>query len=71
MLKKLDAYIIKKYLTTVLFTILIFSLIAVVIDCSEKVEEFIDEDLGPAQVIKEYYIHFILFINHVLITHSY
>lgn len=63
MLKKLDIYIIKKYLSTFLFTVLIFSLIAVVIDFSEKVEEFIDEDLGAYQVITEYYIHFVLFIN--------
>ena len=63
MLKKLDLYIIKKYLTTFLFTVLIFSLIAIVIDFSEKVEEFIDESLGPEQVIREYYINFVLFIN--------
>ena len=63
MLKKLDKYIIKKYLTTFLFTVLIFSLIAVVIDFSEKVEEFIDESLGPSQVIREYYVPFVLFIN--------
>lgn len=63
MLKKLDIYIIKKYLSTFLFTVMIFSLIAVVIDFSEKVEEFIDESLGPYQVLTEYYIHFILFIN--------
>lgn len=63
MLKKLDIYIIKKYLSAFLFTVLIFSLIAVVIDFSEKVEEFLDENLGPYQVLTEYYIHFVLFIN--------
>ena len=46
-----------------MFTVLIFSLIAVVIDFSEKVEEFLDENLGPYQVLTEYYIHFVLFIN--------
>ncbi len=66
MLKKLDKYIIKKFLTTFLFVVLIFTLIAIVIDFSEKVEEFIDEKLGAAQVISEYYINFVLFINGML-----
>ena len=41
-------------------------MIAVVIDFSEKVEEFIDENLGAEQVINEYYINFLLFINGML-----
>lgn len=66
MLTKLDKYIIKKYLGTFLFVVLIFTLIAIVIDFSEKVEEFIDEDLGPVQVISEYYVNFVLYINGLL-----
>ena len=59
MLKKLDIYIIKKFLATFFFVVLIFTMIAVVIDFSEKVEEFIDEDLGAKQVVSEYYINFL------------
>ncbi|RMG82816.1 MAG: YjgP/YjgQ family permease [Bacteroidetes bacterium] len=66
MLKKLDRYIIQKYFSTFLFVVLIFTMIAVVIDYSEKVEEFIDENLSAKQVITEYYIHFLLFINGML-----
>lgn len=66
MLKKLDKYIIKKFLTTFLFVVLIFTLIAIVIDFSEKVEEYIDENLSAEQVISEYYVNFILFINGML-----
>ncbi|MCR9286049.1 MAG: LptF/LptG family permease [Bacteroidetes bacterium] len=66
MLKKLDIYIIKKFLATFFFVVLIFTMIAVVIDFSEKVEEFIDEDLGTKQVVSEYYINFLLFINGML-----
>lgn len=66
MLKKLDYYIIKKYLSTFLFTVLIFTMIAVVIDFSENVEEFIDEHLSAGQVIREYYLNFMLFINGLL-----
>lgn len=66
MLRILDRYIIKKFLGTFLFVVLIFSLIAVIIDFSQNVEEFIDEQLPAGQVIKEYYLNFILFINGLL-----
>jgi lipopolysaccharide export system permease protein len=66
MLKILDRYIIGKYLGTFLFTVLIFSLIAIVIDFSQNVEEFIDEKLPAGRVIREYYINFAIFINGLL-----
>lgn len=66
MLKILDRYIIKKFLGTFLFVVLIFSLIAVIIDFSQNVEEFIDEQLPAGQVMKEYYLNFVLFINGLL-----
>jgi lipopolysaccharide export system permease protein len=66
MLKKLDWYIIRKFLGTFLFTVLIFSLIAVIIDFSQNVEEFIDEKLPTGRVAKEYYLNFVIFINGLL-----
>ena len=66
MLKILDRYIIRKFLSTFLFVVLLFSLIAMVIDFSQNVEEFIDEHLGAGQVVREYYLNFILFINGLL-----
>ena len=66
MLKILDRYIIKKFIATFFFVVLIFSMIAVIIDFSQNVEEFIDEKLGPVQVIREYYLNFIFFINGLL-----
>ena len=66
MLKILDRYIIKKFLSSFLFVILIFSMMAVIIDFSQNVEEFIDEKLPAAQVAKEYYLNFIIFINGLL-----
>ena len=66
MLRILDKYIIKKFLGTFLFVILIFSLIAVIIDFSQNVEEFIDEKLPAGQVAKEYYLNFVIFINGLL-----
>lgn len=66
MLKILDKYIIKKYLGTFLFVVLIFSLVAVIIDFSQNVEEFIDEQLPAGRVAKEYYFNFMVFINGLL-----
>ncbi len=66
MLKILDRYIIKKFIGTFLFVVLIFTLIAVVIDFSQNVEEFIDEKLPAGQVAKEYYLNFAIFINGLL-----
>ena len=66
MLKILDRYIIKKFLGTFLFVMLIFSLIAVIIDFSQNVEEFIDEKLSAGKVFREYYLNFVIFINGLL-----
>jgi len=66
MLKILDRYIIKSFLSSFLFVILIFSLIAVIIDFSQNVEEFIDEKLPAGRVAKEYYLNFVIFINGLL-----
>lgn len=65
-LKKLDIYIMKKYLGTFLFTILIFTMIAVVFDFSDRVSKFIEYDLSAEQIINEYYIHFVPWINSIL-----
>ena len=66
MLKILDRYIVRKFVGTFLFVVLIFSLVAVIVDFSQNVEEFIDEKLGPGKVIREYYLNFIIFINGLL-----
>ena len=50
MIKILDKYIIRKFLSTFFFVVLIFTMIAVVIDFSEKVEDIIEEEIGRAHV---------------------
>ncbi len=67
MLKKIDRYIIGKYLSTFLFTVLIFTLIAAVIDFSTKIEDFIEEDCTMWQVFFEYEINFMLMIDGLLL----
>jgi lipopolysaccharide export system permease protein len=65
-LKKLDAYIIKKYLLSFFFTTLLITMTAIVIDFSEKVGKFINESLGFKQIVLEYYLNFIPWINGLL-----
>ena len=67
LMRKIDRYIIFAYWRTFLFVCLALSMIAMVIDYSEKVEEFIDEPLLTNQeIIFDYYVNFVLWINGVL-----
>ncbi len=61
-MKILDWYILKKFLTTTLFIALIFTLISVVIDTSEKADDFVKSGLSTYQIIMKYYIGFVPFI---------
>ena len=66
MLKLLDLYIIRKFISTFFFTVLIFTMISVIIDFSEKVEKFIEEPITLAEILLEYYPSFILYISGLL-----
>ena len=60
-MKILDRYILKKYFTSFIFTLLILIPIAIAIDVSEKVGNFLKaDDLTATEVINEYYVHFII-----------
>lgn len=65
-MKLLDRYIMKKYFGSFFFTALVFSLVAVIVDFSQNVEEFIDEQLPASRVIKEFYLNFIIWIDGLL-----
>ena len=62
MLKLIDSYILKKFLGTFIFTMLVITVIAVVIDTSEKADDFVRSGLTARQLITAYYIGFIPFI---------
>jgi lipopolysaccharide export system permease protein len=66
MLKILDRYIVKQYLQTFFFVVLMFTLIACVIDFSEKVEDFARTAVTKKEVIVDYYFNFIPHINNLL-----
>ena len=61
-----DRYIIKKYLVTFFFTAFLFSLIEVVMDISENIENIIESGVDAQTVILGRYIPFIPWINGIL-----
>jgi lipopolysaccharide export system permease protein len=67
MLKKLDYFILQKYFSTFFFTALIFSLISLTIDISERIERFISKKLTFQQIVGDYYLGFLLNINGLLL----
>lgn len=66
MLKIYDRYIIRQYLTTFLFTMLMITMIAICIDFFEKVDKFLTDELTFGKIVGEYYINFIPWINGLL-----
>ncbi|NEU08100.1 YjgP/YjgQ family permease [Flavihumibacter sp. R14] len=60
-MKIIDWYIIKKYLGTFLFTLGIFTVIIVVFDVSEKLDDFLKHQAPVSKIILEYYAGFIPF----------
>lgn len=61
-MKKLDWFILKKFLSTFIFAIVLFTVIAIVIDLSEKTDNFVKSGLTFMQIITSYYYGFIPYI---------
>ncbi|MGB3801994.1 MAG: LptF/LptG family permease [Lewinella sp.] len=61
-MKKLDWYIIGKFLRTFFFVVLIFSMVSMIVDFSEKIERFIESDITKQIILFEYFPTFLLFI---------
>ena len=59
MLKKIDIYIIKKFLGTYFLSILLIVCVAVVFDFTEKLDNFIKYEASAYDVITKYYLRFI------------
>ena len=59
MFKKLDLYIIRKFLGTFFFAIVLIISITIVFDFSEKIDNFIDKEAPFRAVIFDYYVNFI------------
>lgn len=63
-MRRLDWYILGKFLGTFFFSILLIIVIVIVFDISEKIEDFIQHNLSASQIFLEYYLNFIpYFVN--------
>lgn len=62
MLKKLDWYIIKRFLGSFGFTIGLLVSISIAIDLSEKIDNFLEHHLTIKQIFFEFYLNFIPYI---------
>ena len=58
----LDRYILKRYLITFIFTLLILIPIAIAIDIAEKIDKFLSSDtLTLFEIVNDYYLNFIIY----------
>jgi len=58
-LKKIDVYILKKFLGTFFFAILLILSISVVFDLAEKIDDFLETDAPLEAIVFDYYFNFI------------
>jgi lipopolysaccharide export system permease protein len=61
-MSKIDWYILKKFVVTFFFCMMLFTLIAVAVDTSEKADDFVKTGLSSRQIIRQYYFGFVPFI---------
>lgn len=62
LIKKLDWYILRQLFLAFLTCMLIFTVIAVAVDSSEKTDDFVKSGLTGRQIINQYYIGFVPYI---------
>lgn len=58
-MKKLDKYIIGKFLGTFFFSIVLIMSIAVVFDLTEKIDDFFENQVPVREIIFDYYLNFV------------
>lgn len=58
-IKKLDTYIIKKFLGTFFYAIGLIIIIVIIFDISEKIDDFIEKQAPLTEIIFKYYLNFI------------
>lgn len=60
-LKRIDTYIIGKFLGTYFFSLILILSIAIVFDLTEKLDKFFDNNAPFNEIVMEYYLNFIPF----------
>lgn len=62
--KKLDWYIIKKFILTFFTAILLIVVIVIIFDISEKIDDFVSNQVPLKEIVVDYYVNFVpYFIN--------
>lgn len=64
-MKKLDWYIVKKFLGTFFFTLALILLIVIIFDISEKIDDFLEHDVSITSIIFDYYFNFIPYFGNL------
>ena len=63
-MKKIDYYIIKKFLGTFFYSIALLTIVIIIFDVSEKIEDFIENEAPLNEILFSYYFNFLpYFIN--------
>ena len=65
MLKILDTYIIKKYLTTFLVALFLFIPIGIMVDVAERIDKFKENEIPLSEII-DYYLDFMWYFGNLL-----
>ncbi|MBI5540548.1 MAG: LptF/LptG family permease, partial [Bacteroidia bacterium] len=64
-LKRLDVYIIKKFLGTFFYSIILIISIAIIFDFAERMDDFIDGKAPFKSIIFDYYLNFIPYFTNL------
>ena len=56
---KIDKYIIRKFIGTYIFAILLIIGIVIIFDISEKIDDFVDKNAPLNEIIFNYYANFV------------
>ena len=64
-MKRIDWYIIKKFLGTFFFALALILLIVIVFDISEKIDDFLEHEVRINSIIFDYYFNFIPYFGNL------
>ena len=64
-MRKIDWYIIKKFLGTFFFTLTLILIIVIIFDISEKIDDFLEHELSLKSIIVDYYFNFIPYFGNL------
>lgn len=67
-MKKLDWYIIKKFLGTFFLAILLINVIVIIFDISEKIDDFMENDVPFQYIVFTYYFNFLPYFTNLFLA---